>query len=242
MSTTAIPVHVAIVDASETIAPSELAEVAGALNEQVQADLAPAWKIAATVGAYPQPPQGTWRIELHETIEVEGAAGFHADQHGQPYAMVALSDGDWTVTASHELVEMLVDPFGSRLHTAAALSGWEGDSPRVKYLMEPGDPCEEIHYEVGGVPMSDFVLPSFYRSTPRGSLAAYSHTGSVTEPLQILDGGYISFLDPATEAMWQRFVVGGRNVDKELEPPEGRILNLREFFDEGARAYRASLG
>jgi len=241
MSTAAIPVHVALVDRTETIAPAELAEVAGALNEQVQADLAPAWKIAATVGAYPRAPHGTWRIELHETIEVEGAAGFHADKRGQPFAMVALSDGDWTVTASHELLEMLIDPFGSRLHTAAALSGWKGDSPRVKYLMEAGDPCEEIHYEVGGVPMSDFVLPSFYRSAPRGSLAGYSHTGSVTEPLQILDGGYISFLDPTTEAIWQRFVVNGKVVDKELEPPQGRLLNLREFCDEQARAYRASL-
>jgi hypothetical protein len=91
MSTTAIPVHVALVDTTETIAASDLAEVAGALNEQVQAD----------------------------------------------------SDGDWTVTASHELLEMLIDPFGSRLHTAAPPSGWKGDSPRLKYLMEAGDPCEE---------------------------------------------------------------------------------------------------
>jgi hypothetical protein len=242
MSTAAIPVHVALVDVSGTIEAAELAEVAGALNEQVQADVAPAWRVAATVGAYPQPPQGTWRIELEETIDAPGAAGFHADERGQPYAKVALQDGDWTVTASHELIEMIVDPFGSRLHTAAALKGWNGDSARVRYLMEPGDPAEEIHYEVGGVPVSDFVLPSFYRSSPRGSLAAYSHTGSVTEPLQILDGGYISFIDPATEAMWQRFVVNGENVDKELEPPAGRLLNLREFFDEQARAFRASQG
>jgi hypothetical protein len=240
MSTTAIPVHVALVDMSETIAAPELAEVAGALNEQVQADIAPAWKVAATVGAYPSAPQGTWRMELHETIEVAEAAGFHADDRGQPFAMIALSGGDWTVTASHELVEMLVDPFGSRLHTAAALSGWEGSSTRVKYLMEPGDPCEEIQYQVGGVAMSDFVLPSFYRSNPRGSLAAYSHTGSVTEPLQILEGGYISFVDPATEDMWQRFVRNGKIVDRKLEPPEGRLLNLREFFDEQARAYKAT--
>lgn len=240
MSTAAIPVHVALVDASGTVAASELAEVAGALNEQVQADIAPAWTVAATVGAYPEAPAGTWRIELHETIEEENAAGFHANDRGQPYAMVAMSDGDWTVTASHELVEMIVDPFGSRLHTAAALEGWNGDSDRVRYLMEPADPCEETHYEVGGVAVSDFVLPSFYRSSPRGSLAAYSHTGAIAEPLQILDGGYISFLDPVSESMWQRFVVEGRNVDKELEPPAGRILNLREFFDEQARAFRAS--
>ena len=241
MSTTAIPVHVALVDMSGTIDASELAEVAGALNEQVQADIAPAWKVAATVGAYPSPPAATWRMELHETIEVEGAAGFHSDNLGQPYAQIALSDGDWTVTASHELVEMLVDPFGSRLHTAAALKGWKGDSRRLMYLWEPGDPVEKFQYEVGGVPMSDFVLPSFYRSTPRGSLAAYSHTGVATEPLEILDGGYISFIDPATEAMWQRFVVGDKVIDRELRAPEGRVLNLREFFDEQARAYRASL-
>jgi hypothetical protein len=238
----AIPVHVALVDASGTIDPSDLAEVAGALNEQVQSDIAPAWKVAATVGAYPQAPQGTWRIELRETIEAEDAAGFHADERGQPYAQVALGDGGWTVTASHELVEMLVDPFGSRLHGATALSGWEGGSPRVKYLMEPADPCERVEYEVGGVPLSDFVLPSFYRSTPRGSLAAYSHTGAVTEPLQILDGGYISFVDPATEEIWQRFVEGGESKDVKLEPPAGRLLNLREFCDEQSRAYRAGGG
>lgn len=241
MSTTAIPVHVALVDMSGTIDASELAEVAGALNEQVQADIAPTWKVAATVGAYPSPPQGTWRMELRETIEEEDAAGFHSNDLGQPYAQIALSAGDWTVTASHELVEMLVDPFGSRLHAAAALKGWQGDSTRVWYLWEPGDPCEEIQYEVGGVPMSDFVLPAFYRSTPRGSLAAYSHTGAVTEPLQILEGGYISFIDPATETMWQRFVRNGEILDRQLRPREGRILNLREFFDEQARAYRASL-
>lgn len=240
MSTSAIPVHVALVDMSGKISASELAEVAGALNEQVQADFAPAWKVAATVGAYPTAPAGTWRIELHDTIDAPGAAGYHADEHGQPYATLALSAGDWTVTASHELMEMLADPFGSRLHAAAALSGWKGDSARVRYLMEPGDPCEEVHYQVGGVAVSDFVLPSFYRSTPRGSLAGYSHSGAVTQPLEILDGGYISFVDPATGGMWQRFVVKGKNVDRELPAPGGRILNLREFFDTQARAYRAS--
>jgi len=51
MSTAAIPVHVALVDDTGTIDAAQLAEVAGALNEQVQADVAPAWKLAASVGA-----------------------------------------------------------------------------------------------------------------------------------------------------------------------------------------------
>src|SRR5438128_10615493 len=104
MSTAAIPVHVALVDASGSVDAAELAGVAGALNEQVQADFAPMWKVAASVGAYPSAPPGTWRIELQDGIDQQGAAGYHADDHHQPYSKVDLTAGDWSVTASHELL------------------------------------------------------------------------------------------------------------------------------------------
>jgi hypothetical protein len=241
MSTAAIPVHVALVDDTGTIDAAQLAEVAGALNEQVQADVAPAWKLAASVGAYPKPPAGTWRVEIKTGTGDEEAAGYHADEHGQPYAIVGLDDGNWTITASHELIEMLVDPFGSRLHTAAALPGWEGKGSRVRYLMEPGDPCEDVRfsYQVGGVPLSDFVLPSFYRTPASNAEGKYSHTGAVTKPLEILEGGYISFFDREGNG-WQRFVIKGQVHDRELPPEKGRLLNLREFCDAQARAFRRS--
>jgi hypothetical protein len=227
---------------TDTVSASKLAEVAGALNEQIQADVAPAWKLAATVGAYPEPPPGTWRIELHDTIPEEGAAGIHLDEHGQPYSLVAMADGDWTVTTSHELIEMLVDPFASRLHTAKLLAGWSGPAApaRVHYLLEPGDPPETISYQVGGVAVSDFVLPSFYRSTGRGSDAVYSHTGAVKNPLEVLDGGYISFFGP--DKLYQRFVKGGQDEDVavqlEAAGSEGRRLSLRETADRHAEARR----
>ena len=46
-----------------------------------------------------------------------GALGIHLDKHNQPFALVtASSDKDvWSLTASHELAEMIVDPFGDRL-------------------------------------------------------------------------------------------------------------------------------
>ena len=239
MSTAAIPVHVALVDMSGTISQHELAEVAGALNEQVQADLVPAWQLSATVGAYPEAPPGTWRIELHEQISDPGAAGYHEDAHGQPFAMVALSAGEWTVTASHELLETLGDPWGRRLHTAAAPDGWEGGSPRVRYLLELCDPPERVTYQVGGVSVSDFLLPAFYRSSRRGSLAGYSHTGAIQEPLQVLEGGYITFFDPESGHMWQRFVEDGETRDFDRgrwDPSRG---SLREWADAEARAHRA---
>jgi hypothetical protein len=248
MSTAAIPVHVALVDMSGEIPAPELAEVAGALNEQVQADVAPAWKIAATVGAYPEPPVGTWRIELHRTIPQKGAAGIHLDDHGQPYSLIALSDGEWTVSTSHELIEMLIDPLAGRLHTAKLLDGWDGPAApaRVRYLMEPCDPCERITYEVGGVRVSDFVLPRFYRSTGATD-SDYSHTGAIKQPLEILDGGYISFFDPDPKSreLYQRFVEGGKNEDVggrlEEEGPEAGIrMSLRGAADRQAQAHRAS--
>jgi hypothetical protein len=224
---------------SGQIAPADLAEVAGALNEQVQADVAPAWKVSASVGAYPEAPEGTWRIELYETIDQPGAAGYHADEQGQPYAKVALADGEWTVSASHELIEMIVDPFGSRLHSARLLKDWSGPEvgSRVRYLMEPGDPCERITYEVGGVTVTDFVLPRFYRSSGAVSDTGYSHTGAVNSPLEILDGGYISFSEQSTGRAFQRFVTKGQIEDVELKP-EDAMLRLREYCDNQAREHR----
>ena len=121
-----MPVHVALVDATGTVPASDLAEVAGALNEQVQADFAPRWHVEATVGAYPTAPPGTWRIELVHSTGQPGALGFHADAHHQPFALVDVDVGQWTVTASHELLEMLGDPWGNRLHGARALRAGRG--------------------------------------------------------------------------------------------------------------------
>jgi hypothetical protein len=236
MSTAAMPVHVALVDATGTVPAADLAEVAGALNEQVQADFARAWHVVATVGAYPSAPPGTWRIELRKEIP-GGGFGFHADAHNQPFALVDVDAGQWTVTASHELLEMLGDPWGNRLHSAAALPGWAGASRRVRYLVELCDPCTSFTYEVAGVAVSDFLLPSFYRSSPRGT-HRYSHLGALTEPLQVGEGGYICFTDPADEHVWQRFVIDGEVQDKDwgVQPPATQML--RERSDALAAAYR----
>ena len=239
MSTAAIPVHVALVDSTGSVPAPDLAEVAGALNEQVQADFAPSWHVRASVGAYPTAPPGTWRIELVHSTGQPGALGFHADANHQPFAKVAIDVGEWTVTASHELLEMLGDPWGNRLHGARALPGWQGTSPRVRYLVELCDPCEAITYQVGGVEVSDFLIPAFYRSSTRAT-AGYSHTGGLTEPLQLADGGYISFIDPADGHVWQRFVRDGQVSDRDWGVQDlGRDM-LRQRSDQLAAEFRAA--
>src|SRR5262249_1031572 len=58
-------------------------------------------------------PLDYWPIVILDDIEEPGAAGYHTDQNGQPFALVQ-ADSNWVLTVSHECLEMLADPFGNR--------------------------------------------------------------------------------------------------------------------------------
>src|SRR5689334_10658036 len=97
--------------------PSDVARVAAALQRQATRDFAPIWETSATVDAFPRledVPVGYWPMMVMDDIKQEGAAGIHMDKDGQPYALITYGDS-WSLTASHEMCEMLADPFGNRL-------------------------------------------------------------------------------------------------------------------------------
>jgi hypothetical protein len=115
----------------------------------------------------------------------------------QPFALVEASDA-WSVTISHEVLEMIADPYGNRLVAAAHPLD---PGVRVKYLLEVCDPCQAIWYPVNGVPVSDFYLPRYFDPVAVESLR-YSFTGQITGPLEILEGGYLSWIDPDDSALY----------------------------------------
>jgi hypothetical protein len=245
--TTAIPVHVALVDETGEIDPADLARCAGSLNEQVQSDFAPAWKVAATIGAYPEAPPATWAVHIQKKLDQPGALGYHTDDQNQPVSYVEKTDS-WTVTVSHETLEMLGDPYGSRPHGARLPPGLEdryadfglpSATSRVSYLLEVCDPCEATSYEVGGVELSDFLLPGWYRTSPAKS-PAYSQVGGCSEPRQVADGGYVSFSNPVSHQWYQVFNRGGTMQVSELGKfDKSHYGSVREWTDEGARRFRA---
>lgn len=195
MSTAALPVNVALISESERVAPELLAPVAAALQKQVQRDFAPIWKVSATVAAFPTlaaTPEGYWPIVIKDDIGAPDALGYHTDEHNQPKSLVVAADG-WATTCSHELLEMLADPFGNRL--------WQAQSPvepeeRVRILVEVCDPCEanQFNYEIDGVAVSDFATPAWYHTVDRLG-ATYSFAGHLVEPRKIETGGYVSWVD-----------------------------------------------
>jgi hypothetical protein len=246
MSTAAIPVHVALVDDTGEISASDLAAMAGAMSEQIQHDFSPVWHVAASVGAYASAPAGTWAVHIQKQLDQPGALGYHTDDQHQPVSFVELT-ADWTVTVSHEVLEMLADPWGSRIHKAVLPAGVESDfgqfglsseNARVSYLLEVCDPCEATQYSVGGHQLSDFLLPTWYRTNPRPAVA-YSQAGGCQKPREVADGGYVSFGAPSGE-WYQVFNQGGKLEVKQLGKfNKSEYGSLREWTDEKAREYRS---
>jgi hypothetical protein len=74
-----------------------------------------------------------------DNINTRGAAGIHEDRNGQPFASITASSvlDQWSLTASHEALEMLVDPWGNRL---VAGDSPKSDQARVSFLVEVSDP------------------------------------------------------------------------------------------------------
>jgi hypothetical protein len=167
-----------------------------------------------------------------------GEGGFHSDQHKQPYAKViaTTTDPSWTVDASHEILEMLVDPYGNRMQSSVAIEivgvKIQDGTGQFGYLVEACDPCEANNYAytVNGIAVSDFITPRFYDPlvTPG---TRYSFTGSIEGPRQILPGGYISWVDP-TKDEWQQllYLDPSRPVIKNLGKADEK-KSLREWID-----------
>ena len=188
---------------SDLVDTRELLHVAAALQTQVARDLNPLWGVSGSVSAFRSlddvPPSSTAVVIVKNIPAAEH--GFHLGSTGQPLALIQYGD-DWWVRASHELVELLCDPWGKRTVAGPSLHDRQGE---VDYLLEVSDPCQHVTYEINGVEVSDFVTPDYYdlAEVPGGR---YSFTGAVTMPRQLLEGGYISwYTRPPENRVFQAF-------------------------------------
>jgi len=233
-------IQVGLVDKTKTIDPELMQAVAAALTIQVTRDLPQFWNVQATVTYEPNAskiPAGVWPVFLVKTLP-PGEGGFHLDQHNQPYAKVIASPGsdEWTIDASHETLEMLVDPNGNRLQPSTSIQIENGKivdgTGQFAYLVEACDPCEadNFAYPIQGVAVSDFLTPHFYDPVVTPG-TRYSFTGAIKAPRQILAGGYISWVNQQSNEMQQLLWVDPTKAPKivNLGPASG--ASLREWVD-----------
>jgi hypothetical protein len=208
-----LPVHLALVSLTPTVGLSELATVSAAIQKQLTRDFGPLWTIEATIDPFARledVPLGYWKIHVVNTFD---RGGQHRDRQNQPYALVAAGSG-WSLVASHEALEMLVDPFGNRLVAGPSPVAGQG---RVEFLVEVCDPCQDdqFAYTVNDVLVSDFYTEKYF--DPVGVPGVrYSFTGAITSPHQVLEGGYLTWREPTNGHWFQLKVVNAQQQLKDF--------------------------
>ena len=240
-------IQVGLVDTTGKLDPHLVQSAAAALNIQVMRDLPQFWNIKATVTYLPnakQIPAGVWPIQLVHSLP-PGEGGFHMTKHNQPYSKVIATPAstEWTIDASHETLEMLVDPYGNRLQSSEAIAisgnGVKDTSGQFEYLVEACDPCEadQFGYSISGIVVSDFITPHYYDpvATPG---TRYSFTGAIKAPRQLLKGGYISFIDSAADQWKQILWVNPGKPTLNVLGPAPAGANLRVWIDSCMAEYK----
>lgn len=172
------------------------AEVQGwlpAFQYAVSYQFAPSWGSSCRLLYGTVVPARAWQIVVLDDSDMAGALGYHDETaDGYPLGKVfAKTDQQYgynpTVTFTHELFEMLADPDLSRAYQT---------TNTTFHALEVGDPVEADNFAYEntahpGVKISDFILPSWFGQGFE-KVGSYDHCKFVTQPLQVLHGGYVS--------------------------------------------------
>lgn len=209
-------INIVLVDHPGSGAQDEdLHRIAAALQRQDREHIATAWLLSeATVSVVaPDAVKETdWVMGMFADPDQPGALGYHSrTPTGRPLAKIFprldKQDGaKLSVTLSHELAEMRVDPYLTRAVQDAAGKFW---------ALEAADAVEQDEYDIDGVSVSDFVFPEYFE--PPDTLAPgtkLDQMGLIKSPFEVRPGGYM-----------QWFGAGGWHqvVHRELAPRAYRI-------------------
>jgi hypothetical protein len=181
------PVTVYVQNASSAVSDAEVQDALPAFQAAVTEDFAPYWSDAHLVLG--TGPPGSWQIFLQDDSDVPGALGYHDVSQGSPIGFVfvhtaLLADVSWQLVFTHELFEILGDPYANRGIVVR----------KTVYVVETADPVEDENYSytrpsATGQPVviSDFVFENWFR---KHSAWPYDFTHAARRPLQVLPGGY----------------------------------------------------
>lgn len=193
------PINIAVINESTAVTDDEVKNFIVAGQIQLDRDYYPIWGMTATlifVDKTQPIPTGFWSIVILDNSDQSGALGYHdLTQEGLPLAKVFAGDDikfglSWTVTASHELLEMMGDPNINLTVFVPTQTG--GDI----FAFENCDACEDdsLGYDINGIKVSDFVTPSWFNIYAQPG-TKFDFCGHVTQPFEILPGGYIGVFD-----------------------------------------------
>ena len=159
-----------------------------AMQAFVDQQVVPVWGTPAKLIKSTGFVKGAWAMVFLDNADQPGALAYHdLTPDGLPESKVfvktTVDNGDLvSVSASHELVEMLVDPAINMMTS--------GPNPKIVYAYESADPVEALSFNVNGIPMTDFVYPAYFEAFHKAGSVQFDRLKKVNNPFQILSGGY----------------------------------------------------
>lgn len=226
-------IKVAVLNQSQSLTNDQVAQAVPALQAQVSKDFAPVWGVDAEVTFVPgdQGPTGSWWLVILENSDQPGALGYHdLTSEGLPmgkvFAGTDIQNGlQWTVTASHELLEMLADP-----DIDLTVFVQPDDKTGRIYAYEVCDACEADNYAyaINGTKVSDFVYPAWFESSRAAGSTQFDHGDQIHKPFDLLPGGYIGIFDLTAGTGWTQLTASHGRHAHGTRPERARVGSRRE--------------
>ncbi len=208
--------HVAIWNRSTVLSDAQVQAAVPSFQTAVSRDFAPAWKTDAMLAFVPKagtPDPASWIIQILDDSTQRGMLGYHSVSatnvpDGFVYARTDQQYGlNWTVTLTHELFELLLDPYA-----VACIFDQSSDTAGRILPYEACDACEsdEWAYDINGTKISDFILPAWLDSSLSAGSAKFDFCGRLTAPLSVGHNGYLSVCTVTASSGWTQ--VNGQGV------------------------------
>jgi len=183
------PVRIACINKAKTKLGAPLPVLTAALQKCYDEYFLPIWGYPIKLYNAHRPRKRTdWLFIYFDDADEAQAEGYHDITHrGLPVSKVfvrtSLDDNvPVSVTASHELFEMMIDPIANL---------WAEKTSHTQYGYEMCDPVEEDTFFVDGLEMSNFVYPTWFEPFKHPPGTKFDHLGKLTKPFSLTSGGYV---------------------------------------------------
>lgn len=219
------------------ISDEEMQYTLRAVNRQITEDFYPYWSLGATVRLEgksgevpdkldPSDMRGDAVIYVWDKSDIQGALGYHdRNDSGIPFGFVFLDIAkkvgeSWTVTLSHEALELILDPEVNLLVMGPHPDPAQRDRT-VFHWYEASDAVQAETYEIDGIEVSNFLLPLYFTAGDefegRNDFLGRSHKGKYLKSFGVNPGGYVGFYDPKKEDMDTFTLRGDKVAEKRMK-------------------------
>jgi hypothetical protein len=181
-------VSIACINKAKTSLGVPMAKLTAALQTCFDQHFLPVWGYPVTLYNTQKAKPSDWQFIYFDDADQAGALGYHdLTKDGQPVSKIfvktTIKDGGAvSVTACHELFEMVIDPIANL---------WAEAADGTEYAYEMCDAVEEDTFLVDGVAMSNFLHPSWFEPFKHPAGTKFDHLGRLTAPFTMTKGGYV---------------------------------------------------